>query len=307
MAQDPLAAIVIRRSTLADLESARSCLDIVARERRWLGLLEAPTIEQMRTYLTTTHVIHLVAMNRDLVAGWCDVMPKPHEGMRHRGKLGMGLLPDHRGRGLGRRLLEETLRTARDAGITRVELEVFASNTAAIKLYQRLGFVHEGRKRAARILDGRTEDTLCMGLVDSPREADLPRDTPPDLSTEFRLRHVLDELIAREPIFHRLELGTTRRGFENMVEPDFWEVGASGRRYSREYVLDRLEERHRTQREDRWQTRGFQCRELAPDNYLLTYTLDQEGRITRRSTIWRRREGEWRIVYHQGTLVDEEQ
>ena len=125
----------------------------------------------------------------------------------------------------------------------------------------------------------------------------------PDLVTEPRLAGILAELTAREPIFHRPELGTARRDFENMTEPDFWEVGASGRRYSRAFVLDTLEERHRTPHDDPWETRGFHCREIAPDNYLLTYTLHQGERVTRRATLWRRREGAWRIVYPQGTIV----
>ncbi|MHC5761500.1 hypothetical protein [Nostoc sp.] len=40
----------------------------------------------------------------------------------------------------------------------------------------------------------------------------------------------MNELIQREPIFHRPELGTTRADFEQMTESTFWEVGASGRR-----------------------------------------------------------------------------
>ena len=125
----------------------------------------------------------------------------------------------------------------------------------------------------------------------------------PELETDARLAGVLAELVRREPIFHRPEFGTTRRDFEAMTEPDFWEVGASGRRYSRAYALDTLEERHRTPHEDPWETRGFHCREIAPDNYLLTYTLQQGGRVTRRATLWRFRDGAWRIVYHQGTVV----
>ena len=116
---------------------------------------------------------------------------------------------------------------------------------------------------------------------------------------------VLAELVAREPIFHRPELGTTRRDFENMVEPDFWEVGASGRRYGRAEVLDLLEKRHQTPHDDPWETSDFQCREIAPDDFLLTYTLRQNARVTRRATLWRRRDGAWRIAYHQGTLVED--
>ena len=67
----------------------------------------------------------------------------------------------------------------------------------------------------------------------------------PTLATDPALRSVLDELVSREPIFHRPEWGTTRAHFESMTMPDFWEVGASGRRYSRDYVLAELVRRFR--------------------------------------------------------------
>lgn len=125
----------------------------------------------------------------------------------------------------------------------------------------------------------------------------------PDLVTDKRLLSILDELRQREPIFHRPEFGTTRRNFEAMTEADYWEVGASGRRYSRQYVLDVLEERFKHPTDDVWETSDFHCMEIATDNYLLTYTLKQGARITRRATIWRRTAQAWKIVYHQGTVV----
>jgi hypothetical protein len=84
----------------------------------------------------------------------------------------------------------------------------------------------------------------------------------------------------------------------------FWEVCASGRRYSREYVLDTLELRHSEPHEDIWETQDFHCLEIAPNNYLITYTLFQGERVTRRSTIWRRCGTDWKIVYHQGTIIE---
>jgi ribosomal protein S18 acetylase RimI-like enzyme len=77
----------------------------------------------------------------------------------------MGLVAPFRGRGLGRKLLQEAIRAAHDAGLRRIELEVLASNENAIALYERTGFLHEGRKQAARVLDGRAEDILCMALL----------------------------------------------------------------------------------------------------------------------------------------------
>jgi hypothetical protein len=69
-------------------------------------------------------------------------------------------------------------------------------------------------------------------------------------------------------------------------------------------VLDTLERRYSEPHADDWQTEGFYCQEIAPENYLLTYTLRQGPRVTRRATIWRRAAQGWVIVYHQGTVVE---
>ncbi len=59
------------------------------------------------------------------------------------------------------------------------------------------------------------------------------------------LKDVLAELINREPLFHRTELGTSREAFETMTAPDFWEVGASGTVYDLESIRSILEARYR--------------------------------------------------------------
>ena len=125
----------------------------------------------------------------------------------------------------------------------------------------------------------------------------------PTLVTAAHLIPILEELKRREPLFHRPEVAATRRDFEHMTDKGFWEVGASGRRYSREFVLDTLEARLPGD-EDQWETRGFHCLEIAPDNYLVTYTLLQGARVTRRATLWRRTKSGWKVLYHQGTVVE---
>ncbi len=130
----------------------------------------------------------------------------------------------------------------------------------------------------------------------------------PPRTTDSELAPILAELSAREPIFHRPEFGTTRADFENLMVADYWETGASGRRYERAYILDILEDRYSGPYNDTWETSDFHCRQLAPDVYLLTYTLLQDKvRLTRRATIWQRVGDTWKIVYHQGTIVQDEQ
>jgi hypothetical protein len=127
-----------------------------------------------------------------------------------------------------------------------------------------------------------------------------------NLSTDPELLGILGELKDREPIFHRPEFGTTTADFESMMHADFWEIGASGCRYSREFVLAELERRNYHPHEDLWETSEFQCRHLSADIYLLTYILIQnEIRKTRRSTIWQRTEVGWKIMFHQGTIVED--
>ncbi len=122
---------------------------------------------------------------------------------------------------------------------------------------------------------------------------------------EPSLLPILDELRRLEPIFHNPEFGKTTADFERSTASDYCEVGASGRRYSREFILRELvtTDHFVDAATAGWQTSEFGLRRLSSDTYLLTYTLDQAGRRTRRSTIWQSTENGWRILYHQGTII----
>jgi hypothetical protein len=127
----------------------------------------------------------------------------------------------------------------------------------------------------------------------------------PERATEPHLRDVLAELRALEPIFHGSNTPASREAYEALTAPDFWEVGASGQRYSREFVWSVIAARvaARDTSDETWQADDFQVRTAGCGTFLLTYTLRQEARVTRRLTVWQLRGGSWRVLYHQGTLV----
>ena len=160
--------ITTRSSTPEDADAVSACVDAVSRERRYLGNTSGFSAEQTRAFIASladSGGIQIVVVADARIVGWCDVTPLPFEGMRHVGRLGMGLLPSFRGQGLGRRLVREALSQVFAKNIRRVELEVFASNKIAVGLYEREGFVIEGRKRRARFLDGAEDDILVMGCL----------------------------------------------------------------------------------------------------------------------------------------------
>lgn len=138
----------------------------VARERRWLAAVEAFTEGETHLFVQLNQaagVPQFVALCGPKVVGWCDIVRLyPYPGYEHNGRLGMGVLAPWRGQGLGRGLLDQALSVAWGAGFRRVELEAYASNTAALNLYQSRGFVVEGIKRAMRVLDGRVDDVVLM-------------------------------------------------------------------------------------------------------------------------------------------------
>ena len=156
--------------TLARLDSHRWAVDAVARERRWLMLVEAPPPEQVEAFVRgniESGRAQFVVIDEatDANVGWANVTPGDRPGVTHVGRLGMGVVAAHRGNGLGRRLLDATLAAAWATGLRRIKLEVYASNAAAVRLYESAGFEREGVRRMARLLDGRPQDVVGMAML----------------------------------------------------------------------------------------------------------------------------------------------
>ncbi len=88
----------------------------------------------------------------------------------HTGTFGISIRQDWRGRGIGTAMLEILLDwAAANPLIEKVELGVFSTNTRAIGLYRRLGFVEEGRRaKEIKIEPGRYVDEVLMGRFIKP-------------------------------------------------------------------------------------------------------------------------------------------
>lgn len=149
-----------------------SALDQVAKERKYLLMLEGPKPESSISFVKTIvekNWTQFYAVEGSEVVGWCDIIPQEREGVRHVACVGMGVVSSHRRMGIGKELLVSCIDDAFGKGIERIELEVFASNVGAIHLYRQLGFVEEGVKRNARFIDGEYDDIVVMALLKQDR------------------------------------------------------------------------------------------------------------------------------------------
>jgi len=89
----------------------------------------------------------------------------PRRALEHVASLGMSVRASHRRRGIGRALLAEGIAWAKKAGITRLELFVFADNAPAIALYEAVGFQQEGRRKHFIRFGDTYVDDLVMALL----------------------------------------------------------------------------------------------------------------------------------------------
>ena len=209
--------------------------------------------------------------------------------------------------GLGSKAILEFLKLHGNP-YTHIFADPDSNNVAAIKAYEKAGFkkVSEQEDRGEvwmlKDLCSRNNPLSTIQKLIKERYSDAP--------TEWKAldeKKILEELKSREPIFHHPEkLGKTKKDIENQMCDEFWEVGASGNVYTRANVIEALIERYNDPiYQDIWEAKDFALTKIAPDNYLLTYTLIQDKtRVTRRSTIWRKVAGNWKIMYHQGTVLN---
>lgn len=85
---------------------------------------------------------------------------------QHVALLALGVHDAYQRRGIGQALLEAVLDTGFNwMQLLRIELQVFADNAGAIALYEKMGFVTEGRHRAAGFRNGLHVDILSMALL----------------------------------------------------------------------------------------------------------------------------------------------
>ncbi|HEX5063895.1 MAG TPA: GNAT family N-acetyltransferase [Kofleriaceae bacterium] len=150
-------SITVREATPADAAALLAHLKALAAEPGINIPLAADeittTLEQEKALLAdiadSERAIMLIAQAEGQLVGELSLKSiSPRRAVRHVATLGMSVKQDWRSKGVGRALMSAVLEWAPTAGIKRIELYVYCRNAPALALYERFGFVVEGRRKA---------------------------------------------------------------------------------------------------------------------------------------------------------------
>jgi len=166
-----MADVTIRRVRTSDAEGVAL---LMSDPDVFSGLLQLPypSIEAWRTRLAEWDApgrsdLMLVAEAQSRIVGNAGLHPvSPALRRRHALGIGISVATDWQRRGVGSRLMAALLDAAdRWLGCLRIELQVYTDNAAAVALYRKFGFQHEGTHRAYALRDGRYVDTHTMARL----------------------------------------------------------------------------------------------------------------------------------------------
>lgn len=169
--------LTVRRTSLKD---AAALARIMGDPEVYPGLMQVPYTDEevWRARLAETLApgktdLLLCAELEGEVVGSCGLHPAhPALRRRHALMLGISVLPQAQGRGVGSALMQAMCDYADQwAGALRLELTVYVDNARAIALYRKFGFVVEGTHRAYALRQGRYADVHAMARLhpDPPR------------------------------------------------------------------------------------------------------------------------------------------
>ena len=156
----------VRPATIEDCAAIAGGMKVVVDEGRWLATEAGTALEDLeqrfRAAVEWEGSFLFVLEEEGELVGSIGMHPAPAAGVL---SLGMWILPERRGRGGGRLMMEAAL-AARPPEAHKIELEVFPDNEAAIALYREFGFEQEGLRRDHwRREDGSLRSALIMARL----------------------------------------------------------------------------------------------------------------------------------------------
>ena len=166
-------AVVLRSPREEDAEGLLAYLDLVRHETGGIMFApedDLPTLEFERKWIRGNREsaggVQVTAFADGCIVASCNLTPTKFYRQRHAAGLGISVLKAWHGRGLGTLLMRELIEWPQDHDdLELLHLTVFADNPAAIHVYEKVGFVHDGlQRRRVKRDSGDYADVVSMSL-----------------------------------------------------------------------------------------------------------------------------------------------
>lgn len=140
--------IILREAVPDDAKDILSMMEQVNSETEFLALDEAELLlppetlsEELSYMYESNNNLLLLAINEGTIVGTASVKADSQFRLSHVGEVGISILQEYWGMGLGTLMLEEIINWAKEMGVLfRLKLDVQVRNERAVHLYQKMGF-----------------------------------------------------------------------------------------------------------------------------------------------------------------------
>lgn len=146
------------------LDSETDCMMYEPGER-----LQRTNVEELRADILDNvingHDFLLTALDGGRIVGYIHAERGRFARNFHTAYIVTGILADYTGRGIGTVFFRKLDEWARESSVCRLELTVECRNTAAVRLYEKSGFVTEGTRAKSMRVGGVLVDEYYMGKI----------------------------------------------------------------------------------------------------------------------------------------------
>ena len=163
-------SVTIREATMNDAAELRRYAIALFGEKlpgifRRDDLTMEHEIEFLAPHVERDNAVMLVAEDDGQIVGNIGFSGGKLAELAHAGEFGISLARGYRGRGIGTRLIRALEGWAPGHGITSIEVHAFSTNPGGLRLYERLGYEHEGLLRRAAMVDGEPVDIFVLSKL----------------------------------------------------------------------------------------------------------------------------------------------
>ncbi len=156
--------VIVREADKTDGKTIEDIINSVASEKYLVVPDQSRkdwdvTIEEIKK----RNSLIIVAQVDEQVVGMAHLVKGRLPKNKHVGFLGISILKDFRGNGIGNAMMNYTIEWAkRQNELEKISLTVFSTNNPAINLYRKLGFTIEGRMKKHYKIEGKYIDDIAM-------------------------------------------------------------------------------------------------------------------------------------------------